>query len=93
MRSSDRDFKPGFGIGYANASCPRHPWSLGFDYFSWQVPGRRGSFDTLEAGGKIVLCQPRRADVPVVSLVGWYSDPAELGYRVNLLAQSLTAFF
>ena len=84
VRDSDREFKPGIGFGYASNGFPRHPWEVGFTYFSWQVPGRRGSFDTLEAGGKIVLSQPKRADLPVLSLAGWYTDPEELGYRVNV---------
>lgn len=85
VRDDDRTGFFGGGAAYANVSNPRHPWSVDFIYSRLGIDGSGEDFDTLSASGRFVLWQPADPRLPVVSVVGSYFDPDDLGRRWDVL--------
>lgn len=59
-------------------------WSGDFFYGRLKADGVPGTFDTLGVTGRLLLWEPVDAAGPVVSLVGSYFDPEDLGRRWDI---------
>lgn len=84
VRDDDRTSFFGGAGAFASVANPAHPWSVEFTYSRLGLDGGE-SYDTLSAAGRVVLWQPADPRLPVVSLVGSYFDPDDLGRRWDLL--------
>lgn len=83
-RDDDRFTMPGGGFAVAGR-VGRVGWSGDFFYGRLDPAGAPGTFDTLGVSGRLLLWEPPSADEPVVSLVGSFFDPEDLGRRWDLL--------
>jgi opacity protein-like surface antigen len=75
-------------VAYANSANQRHPWQLQGSGLNNHIHvGRVGSADLsqFDVTGKYVLLQPTSRSLPVVSIVGRWSDFQDLGARYDLL--------
>jgi hypothetical protein len=75
----------GIGVGYANAQNEWHPWAIQASYFHGDLDDIDRDFDGFEVNGKFILWQPANPKLPVISLVGAYTDFGWLGNRIDAL--------